>query len=165
MIGCNKITEQREVTMRYFRVFFGVLFLLTVAAVSIQAADPRDDAAKLVQSAVTYYKLNGLEKTIDEVSNPKGAFNKGELYVFVYDLSATMLAHPNPKLVGQNLLELPDSTGKNFYRKEIVTTALKEGKGWVNYKYQNPKSKEVEDKSTYFEKIEDIIICCGIYKK
>ena len=149
----------------YVRIVCGVLFVLAVAVVSIQAAEPRDEAVALVQSAVSYYKANGLEKSIDEFSNTKGQFNKGELYIFVYDLTATMLAHPNPKLVGQNLLELPDATGKNYYRKAIVTIALKDGKGWTDYKYQNPKTKEMENKTTYFEKIDDLIICCGIYKK
>jgi len=151
--------------MRYFMMLCGALLFLAVTAFSIQAAEPRDEAVKLVQSAVAFYKANGLEKSIDEFSKPTGLFNKGELYVFVYDLEGTMLAHPNPKLVGQNLLDLPDSTGKNFYRRVIVTTAKKDGKGWADYKYQNPKTKEIEDKTTYFEKIEDIIICCGVYKK
>ena len=151
--------------MRYLGMLCGVLCLVAIAVVSTQAADPSEEAVKLVQSAAAYYKANGLEKTIDEISNPKGQFAKGELYVFAYDLNATMMAHPNPKLIGQNLLELPDSTGKNFYRKTIITTALKDGKGWVDYKYQNPKSKEIENKTTYFEKADDLVICCGIYKK
>jgi signal transduction histidine kinase len=151
--------------MRYLKMLFGALLFLGVAAVASQAADPRDEAVNLVQAAVAYYKANGLEKAIDEFSRPNGQFNKGEMYVFVYDVNINMVAHPNPKLVGQNLLDLPDVTGKNFYRKEIQAKAQKDGKGWTDYKYQNPKSKEVENKTTYFEKIEDLIICCGIYKK
>ena len=142
------------------------MFFLAVAVVSVQAAEPRDEAVTLVQAAVAYYKTNGLEKSIDEFSNPKGQFSKGEFYVFAYDMNGTMMAHPNnPKLIGQNLLDVPDATSKNFYRKTIITTALKDGKGWVDYKYQNPKTKEQENKTTYFEKADDLIICCGIYKK
>ena len=150
--------------MRYLVMLLGVLFGLGCAVNSVQAAEPSEQAVKLVQAAVVFYKANGLEKAMDEFSNPSGAFNKGELYVFVYDQNATMLAHPNAKLIGQNMLELPDASGKKF-RKEITTIALKEGKGWVDYKYQNPKTKAVEDKTTYFEKVDDLIICCGIYKK
>jgi cytochrome c len=75
-----------------------------------------------------------------------------------------MLAHPNAKLVGQNMLDLPDNNGKK-YRKEIATKAAKDGKGWTDYQYQNPKTKEIEEKTTYFEKVDDLIICCGVYKK
>jgi signal transduction histidine kinase len=83
----------------------------------------------------------------------------------VYDLSGNMLAHPNPKLVGQNMMDLPDASGKKYHRREIIATAIKDGKGWTDYKYQNPKSKEIEEKTTYYEKIDDIVICCGVYKK
>ncbi|MDD2898022.1 MAG: cache domain-containing protein [Desulfuromonadaceae bacterium] len=150
--------------MRILGMLSGVLFLIIVAAVSVRAGEPRDEAVSLVQGAVKYYKANGLEKAIDEVSNPKGMFNKGELYVFVYDANATMMAHPNPKLIGQNMIDLPDAAGKKF-RKEIVDIAAKDGKGWTDYRYKNPKTSEVESKTTYFEKVDDLIFCCGIYKK
>ena len=151
--------------MRYLRILGVVVFLLSMVVASVQASEGKEAAVKLVQSAVAYYKANGLEKTLDEIPNPKGAFNKGELYVFIYDLNATLVAHPNAKLVGQNMLDLPDSTGKKFYRREIVSKAAKDGKGWTEYKYQNPKTKEIEDKITYFEKVDDLVICCGIYNK
>lgn len=150
--------------MHYLKMLCGLLLLAVVAVASVQAAEPRDEAVKLVQSAAAFYKANGLEKALDEISNPKGQFNKGELYVFVYDTSATMMAHPNAKLIGQNMLDLPDADGKKF-RKEIVETAAKNGKGWTDYKYKNPKTAEVENKTTYFEKADDLIFCCGIYKK
>ena len=149
--------------MRYLGFLFGVLLLVAGAVASVQAAASREDAVHLVQSAVAYYKANGLEKSLDEFAKP-GTFNKGELYIFVYDLNATLLAHPNPKLVGQNMLDLPDITGKKFYRREIVEKAGKDGKGWTDYKYQNPKTKEMEDKTTYFEKVDDLIVCCGVYR-
>lgn len=150
--------------MRYLGMLFGVLLLIACAVAPLRAAASKEEAVSLVQSAVAFYKANGLEKALDEFSKPTGQFNKGELYVFVYDLNATLLAHPNPKLVGQNMLDLPDVTGKNFYRREIREKATKDGKGWADYKYQNPKSKEVENKTTYFEKVDDIIVCCGVYR-
>ena len=47
---------------------------------------------------------------------------------------------------------------------EFVTVATTKGSGWVDYKYQNPKTKQMDIKTTYVEKVEDIIICCGIFK-
>jgi hypothetical protein len=140
----------------------GVVVVLSTAIMSF--ASEADKATELVKKAVAYYKTNGLEKSLDEISNPKGLFNQGELYVFVYDIKGTMLAHPNNTLIGQNLIEVPDAAGKLF-RKEIIELAASKGNGWVDYKYKNPKTKEVESKTTYLEKIEDIVICCGIYKK
>ena len=62
------------------------------------------------------------------------------------------------------MMDLPDASGKKFHRREILGKAIKDGKGWTDYQYQNPKTKEIENKTTYFEKVEDIVICCGVYK-
>jgi cytochrome c len=144
-----------------------IAFLLVVGLSSVavlsHAAD-QDDAKQLVKQAAAYVKYQGKEKAIAEISTPKGMFDKGELYVFAYDLQGVMLAHPkNAALIGQNLLNVPDTEGKLF-RKEIVERAKSEGSGWVDYVYLNPETNRQEHKTTYFLKVGDIIICCGIYK-
>ena len=127
------------------------------------AAD-RDDAKALVKRAAAYVKYQGKEKALAEISTPKGMFDKGELYVFAYDLQGVMLAHPkNPSLIGQNLINVPDVEGKLF-RKEIVEKAKSQGSGWVDYVYLNPETNRQEHKTTYFEKVGDIILCCGVYQ-
>ncbi len=127
-------------------------------------ASPKDDAIALVKDAQKFVKDNGKEKALLEMSKPDGKWAKGELYVFAYDLQAVMVAHPkNPKLVGKNLMEVPDVEGRLF-RKEIVELAKSKGSGWVDYKYKNPQTGKIEDKTTYLLKVGDIILCCGIYK-
>lgn len=127
-------------------------------------ASPKDDAIALVKDAEKFIKANGKEKALQEMSKPDGKWVKGELYVFAYDLQAVMVAHPkNPKLVGKNLMEVPDVDGKLF-RKDIVELAKAKGSGWVDYKYKNPETGKIEDKTTYLLKVGDIILCCGIYK-
>jgi cytochrome c len=146
---------------------FVLMLLVLVLALSAGAtcfADSPEQATGLVKKAVAYYKANGLEKALEEFSDPKGQFKEGEVYIFAYDLTGTMLAHPNPALIGHNLSDVADADGK-FFRREFVTVATTKGSGWVDYKYQNPKTKVLERKTTYVEKVEDIIICCGIYKK
>lgn len=127
-------------------------------------ASDKDDAKALVDEAVAYVNSQGKDKALAEFSKPKGTFDKGELYVFAYDLQATVIAHPkNAKLIGKNLLEVPDNEGK-FFRKEIVELAKAKGFGWVDYKYMNPETKKPEPKTTYVQKAGDIIVCCGTYK-
>jgi len=136
---------------------------LSLFAVLSHAAD-REDAKALVKRAAAYVKYQGKEKALAEISTAKGMFDKGELYVFAYDLQGVMLAHPkNPALIGQNLLNVPDVEGKLF-RKEIVEKAKSQGSGWVDYVYLNPETNKQEHKTTYFQKVGDIILCCGIYK-
>lgn len=127
-------------------------------------ADSREQAVNLVKKAAAFYRADGLEKALEELSNAKGPFREGEIYVFAYDLTGTMVAHPNNSLIGQNLIDVPDPDGKLF-RKEIVQVAMAKGSGWVDYKYLNPKTKTMELKTTYVEKVDDILICCGIFKK
>ncbi len=108
-------------------------------------------------------KYQGREKAVAEISRPRGMFDKGELYVFAYDLQGVMIAHPkNPALIGQNLIGVPDSQGKLF-RKEIVERAKADGAGWVDYVYLNPETNRQEHKTTYFQKVGDLILACGIY--
>lgn len=151
--------------MKYNATIFAVCLTLILSFSVLPAtASPKDDAVSLVNDAIAVYGKEGKAKVLQEISNPKGKYVKGELYVFVYDMTATILAHPiNPKLIGKTLMDAPDSDGK-FYRKEIVTLAKSAGSGWVNYKYTNPKTNAVEPKTTYFKKADDLIFCCGFYK-
>jgi cytochrome c len=141
-------------------------FILVIGFVSFALqsyATDRDDAKALVKQAAAYVKYQGKEKALAEISTPKGMFDKGELYVFAYDLQGVMLAHPkNSALIGQNLIAVPDTEGKLF-RKEIVEKAKLSGSGWVDYVYLNPETSRQEHKSTYFLKVGDIILCCGVY--
>ena len=139
-----------------------VIGLFSFALLSCTA--DRNDAKALVKRAAAYVKYQGKEKALAEISTPKGMFDKGELYVFAYDLQGVMLAHPkNPALIGQNLIAVPDTEGKLF-RKEIVEKAKSQGSGWVHYVYLNPETNKQEHKTTYFQKVGDVILCCGVYR-
>jgi cytochrome c len=157
-----KVKPVEKRAMKRTTAFLLVVGLFCFAVVSY-AAD-RDDAKRLVKQAAAYVKYQGKDKALAEISTPKGMFDKGELYVFAYDLQGVMLAHPkNPALIGQNLTNVPDTEGKLF-RKEIVDKAKSQGSGWVDYVYLNPETNKQEHKTTYFLKVGDVIICCGIYK-
>ena len=139
--------------------FFGI-------CTNASAADrgTADDAIAMVKKAVAFLKANGKEKLFAEVNNPSGQFVKGDLYVFVHDLEGNCLAHGgNPKLIGKNLLDLKDATGFQMV-KGFIEVANTKGKGWVDYKWPNKTTKEVESKSTYLEKVDSLIISVGIYK-
>ena len=124
-----------------------------------------DDACALVRRAADYARRNGRERFLEEVNKPQGDFRKGDLYAFVYDLSMTMLAHPvKPELVGQNLLDRKDWVGGKYFRREIRDVARSPGCGWVDYEYENPANKQIEPKTTYVERVDDLIVCAGAYK-
>lgn len=148
---------------RVLVITFAVCFVLGLAFASGAMASQKE-AKALVEKAAAYVKANGKDAALKEFSKANGQFDKGDLYVFAYDMSATIVAHPkNPKLIGKNLMDVPDTDGKLF-RKEIVETAKSKGSGWVDYKYLNPETKKVEAKTTYVLKVGDLVLCCGTYK-
>lgn len=128
------------------------------------AADAPADAIAMVEKGLSYLDKNGKEALIKEINNKSPDFIKGDIYLYVRGIDGAILAHPiNPKLIGKNMLELPDADGK-LYRKDILNLAKTKGKGWVDYRYNNPLTQQVENKSTYILKSNDIILEAGIYK-
>lgn len=123
-----------------------------------------DEAVALVKKAVAYIKDNGNEKAYAEFNNSKGKFVDRDLYIFVVNTTGKTMAHgTNPKLVGKNMIDLKDADDKYFI-KAFLEVANTKGKGWVDYKWINPVSKAMDQKSTYVEKVGDVMVLCGIYK-
>ena len=132
----------------------------------MQAAEfgSRDEAKAMVERAVVFVTANGKDKALAEFSNPKGLFIDRDLYLISYGLDGTRLSHPyNSKLIGKSALDAVDFDGKP-YGKEIIDTANTKGSGWVDYKFTDPTTKKLSDKTTYVLKAGDIIIACGVYR-
>lgn len=51
-----------------------------------------------------------------------------------------------------------------FIIKSFIEAVNGNGKGWVDYKWLNPIAKVIEPKCSYIEKVDDLIMGCGIYK-
>ncbi len=149
-------------TKKILCVFLVLGFLLGTTLAFAQAKP--EDAQAWVKKGSEYYKANGKEKALAAFSDPKGEFVKGDLYIYVLDLKGKMLAHPNSKLVGEDFMVRKDADGKLF-AAEMVKVAKEKGSGWVDYKWDNPQTKAVEPKTVYFEKVDDLIIASGAYKK
>lgn len=146
-------------TLRMLLILFLAGFLIPALA-----ADDPADAIAIVNKGLDYVQKNGKDALIKEVNAKNPLFIKGAIYLTLRGIDGTTLAHPfNPRLVGKNLVELHDADGK-FFRKEIIEIAKTKGKGWVDFRYNNPETKEVEKKSTYLVRSGDMILEAGIYK-
>jgi signal transduction histidine kinase len=122
------------------------------------------EATAMVKKGVAFFKTNGKDKALAEISNKKGQFIDRDLYLVVYGLDGVVRAHgANEKMVGKNLLDLKDIDGKEFVR-ERVELAKSKGTFWQDYKFTNPTTKKIEPKSMYCEKLDDAAVCGGIYK-
>ena len=141
--------------------------LLFLAMAAPQASEPTEkDAIAMVEKGAAFIKQHGKDKFIEKISAKDPEFIQGALYVDIRDLqSGIVLAHPvNPTIVGKDLTDVPDASGKK-YRREIIELAAKKGKGWVDYMYKNPTTGKIEPKTTYIQRVGDAVLEAGIYKK
>jgi signal transduction histidine kinase len=139
---------------------FSALFALSIGSA---LAGEKEDAMKMVNEAAAAANKDKAA-AIAEIGKPGGHYRKGEIYVFAYDLNGVMVAHPiNAKLIGKNLLEVPDADGKQF-RKEIITQVKASGLATVDYKYKNPENGKIEEKVSFCKKAAELAICAGYYK-
>jgi cytochrome c len=123
-----------------------------------------DEAVAMVRKAIAFLNANGREKALAEISNPKGRFVDRDLYVTVYDMEGNCLAHGfNPKMVGKNMIDLRDPDGKAFI-KERSEQAKSRDRFWVDYRYINPTTKQIGNKTMYTEKVGGLLVSSGVYK-
>ena len=124
------------------------------------------EAIAMVEKAVAHIKKVGKDKAFADFNNKSGAFTDRDLYVVVYDMKGKVLAHgANDKMIGRDVIELRDTDGKYFVKERVeMMSKGPAAKGWQDYKFMNPVSKQIEPKQMYLQRHEDMIIGCGIYK-
>jgi signal transduction histidine kinase len=151
--------------MKAFLASVAISFGLLSAPVLGADKGSSDEAIAMVKKAAAKIKAEGKEKAYAAFADPNNKdFHDRDLYIFVYDLNGVNVAHGNnPKMVGKNLLDLKDVEGKPLIR-QMVDIAKTKGNGWVEYKWPNPVTKSVEAKSSYVERVEDVLVGAGIYK-
>jgi len=124
----------------------------------------KDEAVAMVKKGVAYIKKEGKDKGYAEITNKKGQFTDRDLYLVVYGLDGVVRAHgANEKMVAKNLIDLKDVDGKPFV-KERTELGKTNATFWQDYKFSNPVSKKIEPKQMYCERLDDTVVCGGIYK-
>ena len=141
------------------------LSTLSTAAIAAEGGATKDDAIAMVKKGVTAIKSAGADKTYAEFGDKANTtWHSQDLYLVVYGLDGVVRAHgANAKMVGKNLIDLKDIDGKPFV-KERVDMAKTHNTFWQDYKFTNPETKKIEPKSMYCEKLDDTVVCGGIYK-
>ena len=132
---------------------------------NVEKRDPKE-AVAMIKKAVAYYKTHGKAKALAAFSDPKGGFVDGTLYIFAYGMSGdgVNLAHgQDPKLVGKQLKSLQDVNGKLIIQEFFNVANSTAGQGWLDYDWPNTVTNSVDAKSSYIERVGDILVGCGIY--
>ncbi len=119
-------------------------------------ADPtKADVQAFVEKAAAYAKANGKDAALAAFTASGGDFHQGQLYIFAYDFTGTVIAHGgDPTLVGKNLITMKDPNGIMVI-EELVRLASA-GSGWLYYTWPNPAHANTQEpKLGYVVKVDD----------
>jgi hypothetical protein len=124
----------------------------------------KEEAKAMAIKAAALYKTKGAD-AFPILNDKKGAFIDRDLYVAVLDSSGLVLAHgANERLVGKPLNKLQDADGKYFVQ-ELAELVKANKAGWVDYRWVNPVTKEIEPKSSYIVTEGGYGLMVGAYNK
>ena len=141
--------------------------LLLAFAAPAAASDDRgtaEEAQDMVARAIAHYDEMGAEAALARFNaDPAPEFLDRDLYIFVYGPEDAIVAHGvDPSLLGRTYSSFTDVDGKQF-GEEMRQTASADGT-WVDYKWMNPATGEVEQKSSWLVLHDDHLFGVGIYK-
>jgi cytochrome c len=80
----------------------------------------------------------------------------------VYDPSGTIMTGVAAP-IGKDAHNLTDVTGKEFGKAIIDAAHTKDG-SWVEYHMTNPRTRKVEEKTSYVRRFDDYVVFVGAYK-
>jgi cytochrome c len=142
-----------------------VAFFALGCSASADQNGTKDEAVAMVKRVETMFAKDGADATFKAVTDKSTAeFHDRDLYPFIYDLNGTCVAHgARPALIGKSLIDLKDQDGKYLIR-EMLDIANGSGSGWVDYKWPNPLTNKIEDKTSYIEKMGNYFVGVGVYK-
>ena len=156
---------------KFLRLFAAAAFVVAACAIGAKAQTPdatpatKEQAVAMVQKAVAFIKAQGPDKGYAAIDDKSGQFVQGDLYIAVVGFDGTLLAYGTDAAehVGDNVMNLKDTDGKEVV-KERVELAKQEPSFWQSYKFMNPVTKTVEPKQMYCERLDETVVCGGVYQ-
>ena len=125
----------------------------------------RTEMYDLVDSAVTYAKVNGKEKTLAEINNPTGQFVNNDLFVWAETFDGTILADPFWKDgIGNNYINYTDPYGAKT--TVVGINAIRNGTGFSHTMFPDTAANHTAavPKLVYMKPVDDTWwIGSGVY--
>ncbi len=149
--------------MKKILIALSIAFMAFVQPVLAEERGSMEEAQAMALKAAEFFKANGRQAAAEAFQTPGGEWHDRDLYVFALDVHGVTWAHgANPALVGRELLDLADVSGKPFIREFIAI----ETEGWVDYLLENPVSGEIEMKTSYIVRVsDDELVGVGAYRE
>ena len=145
-----------------------VASLAAASMVRLQAAEfgTRDEAVAMVKRVQEKFKKEGPEATFKAINNMAPGFIDRDLFPYVHKIDGTELVAcgPIPAIRGKNLHDMKDQDGKFTTQGFMRIATTPPYHGWSDYRFLNPKTNTVEDKSAWIERMGDYFVGVGIYR-
>jgi TRAP-type uncharacterized transport system substrate-binding protein len=152
--------------MRFAIVMLSVL-LFGASALPLRAAEygTREEAVAMLKRVQEKFKKEGPDATFKAINTKAPGFADRDLYPFVTELTGFCVANGvTPAVRGKNLIDLKDQDGKFMIQEFIRIASTPPEHGWTDYRWLNPVTNTIEDKSAYIERMGNYFVGVGIYK-
>ncbi len=152
-------------------VCFALVLGASLAATSmlpVQAAEfgTRDEAIAMVRRVQEKFKKDGPEATFKAINTMAPGFIDRDLFPYVHKIDGTELVACGPiaAIRGKNLHDMKDQDGKFTTQDFMRIATTPPYHGWSDYRFLNPKTNQVDDKSAWIERMGEYLVGVGIYK-
>ena len=153
----------------------GICFALVLGALlaatsmhRLQAAEfgSREEAVAMVHRVQEKFKKDGPEATFKAINNMAPGFIDRDLFPYVHKIDGTQLVAcgPIPAIRGKNLHDMKDQDGKFTTQDFMRIATTPPYHGWSDYRFLNPKTNTVDEKSAWIERMGEYLVGVGIYK-
>jgi uncharacterized protein len=146
-----------------------LVLVASLAAVSmfrLQAAEfgTRDEAVAMVQRVQEKFKKDGPDATFRAIN--AGTFNDRDLYPWVHTIDGTLHVANGafPGIRGKNLHDMRDQDGKFTTQDFMRIATTPPYHGWSDFRWKNPQTGSIDDKSAWVERMGNYLVGVGIYK-
>jgi cytochrome c len=153
--------------MRTIALIIVVTLLAPLPTAAGSEFGTKEEAVAMVKRVQEMFAEKGADatfKAVDDKNNKE--FHDRDLYPFVSDFKGSIVAHGDRQaMIGRNFFDLKNQDGRYFVRTMINITK-DGGSGWVDYKWPNPLTNKIEDKSAYVAKLgEGYFVGVGVYSR
>jgi TRAP-type uncharacterized transport system substrate-binding protein len=142
------------------------LFAAASPAGAVSEFGTRDEAVAMVHRVQEMFKKLGPDGTFQAVKRKAPGTIDRDLYAYIIDTKdftnwVVMANGAIPTMTtGTSLWDFRDQNGKYLGRQQAEV--CKSGRGWVDFRWLNPVTQQIDDKSAYIERIGDTSYCIGV---
>ncbi|NQV01456.1 MAG: cache domain-containing protein [Bacteroidia bacterium] len=127
----------------------------------------KNEVVTLVTDGVRLIQEKG-EAVFPDLEKMGSKWRAGDAYVFVADMEGKFTVHPNPELVGVDMIDLQDDNGKPIVQWFIKKALSEKQGGWTHYLWKKQGEEVPTWKSTYVELAtapdgSEYVVGCGAY--